>query len=64
MRSRLVSLAAAWPFDLRVVDVDADPELTLRYGDQVPLLATAEGAEICRYWLDERALGRLLGPSL
>ena len=37
-------------------DVDADPALEARYGDLVPVLTDAAGAEICHYRLDEAAL--------
>jgi len=37
-------------------DVDADPALEARYGERVPVLADAAGAEICHYHLDEAAL--------
>ena len=38
------------------IDVDADPALESRYGERVPLLADAQGVEICHYRLDEEAL--------
>ncbi len=31
------------------IDVDADPALESRYGDRVPVLTDAAGAEICHY---------------
>jgi hypothetical protein len=37
-------------------DVDADEALEARYGERVPVLADAAGAEICHYRLDEAAL--------
>ncbi len=33
-------------------DVDADPRWQSLYGPLVPLLATADGEEICHYYLD------------
>jgi hypothetical protein len=38
------------------LDVDADPALQARFGDRVPVLTDAAGAEICYYRLDEPAL--------
>jgi hypothetical protein len=38
------------------IDVDADAALEARYGERVPVLTDAEGAEICHYRLDETAL--------
>ena len=38
------------------LDVDADPDLEVRYGDRVPVLTDAAGVEICHYRLDEPAL--------
>jgi Glutaredoxin-like domain (DUF836) len=38
------------------IDVDADAALETRYGDRVPVLTDAAGAEICHYRLDEAAL--------
>ncbi len=38
------------------LDVDADPALAARYGELVPVLTDAAGAEICHYHLDEAAL--------
>jgi glutaredoxin len=38
------------------VDVDQRPELALRYGDRVPVLADADGREVCHGRLDTAAL--------
>jgi Glutaredoxin-like domain (DUF836) len=38
------------------IDVDADAALEARYGERVPVLTDAAGAEICHYRLDEAAL--------
>jgi len=45
------------------VDVDADPELTRRYGLNVPVLLL-EGSVVCRHRLDRAELERLLRPDL
>lgn len=46
---------------LDVVDVDSDPELTRRYGLNVPVLLL-DGAPVCRHRLDTAELTRLLRP--
>jgi hypothetical protein len=38
------------------IDVDADAALEARYGDRVPVLTDAAGAEICYGRLDAAAL--------
>jgi predicted thioredoxin/glutaredoxin len=42
-----------------VVDVDSDPELTRRYGLNVPVLLL-DGTVVCRHRLDAAELTRLL----
>jgi hypothetical protein len=42
--------------DFEEFDVDADPALESRYGERVPVLTDAAGAEICHTRLDEPAL--------
>jgi hypothetical protein len=43
------------------VDVDQRLELALRYGDRVPVLADADGREVCHGRLDTAALRARLG---
>lgn len=50
-------------FLLSVVDVDSDPALVEQFGDQIPVL-TGGGREICRHFLDERALLRHFGRDV
>ena len=61
MLAELQALAARGrsmpPID--VVDVDSDPELTRRYGLNVPVLLL-DGTVVCRHRLDEAELARLL----
>jgi hypothetical protein len=47
------------PIDL--LDVDSDPELTRRYGLNVPVLLL-DGTVVCRHRLDAPELERLLRP--
>jgi hypothetical protein len=44
---------------IEVVDVDSDPELTRRYGLDVPVLLL-DGALACKHRLDAAELARLL----
>jgi hypothetical protein len=46
MRNGLAPLAAKRPFELEVVDVDSDPELERRYGEDIPVLL-AGATEVC-----------------
>jgi hypothetical protein len=47
-------------FEIDVLDVDADPELEAKYDELVPVLADAEGQELCHYFLDApKVLGYL-----
>jgi len=47
---------------LRQLDVDSDPELTRRYGLQVPVLLLGETL-VCRFRFDPAALSRHLGAG-
>jgi len=58
--ARLGRERALPPID--TVDVDADPELTRRYGLNVPVLLL-EGSVVCRHRLDRAELERLLRPD-
>ena len=44
---------------IEVLDVDSDPQLTRRYGLNVPVLLL-DGSLVCRHRLDEPELMRLL----
>jgi len=46
---------------ISVLDVDADPELTRRYGLNVPVLLL-DGTVVCKHRLDPDELQRLLRP--
>jgi Glutaredoxin-like domain (DUF836) len=50
-------------FTIDVVDIDAYPDLELKYGDKVPVLLATEGKqqiEICHYFLDKPRLASYL----
>ena len=51
MLQALGTLRAHYPFDVDLVDVDADAELETRFGELVPVLAHGETI-ICHYHLD------------
>lgn len=60
MRAAVEALRDEFRFDLEVLDVDADPELTERYNELVPVLE-AEGVELCHYHCDEAKVREYLG---
>jgi glutaredoxin-like protein DUF836 len=46
-------------FPVAIVDVDADPDLQMRYGERVPVLACGD-TELCRARYDERKVSAYL----
>jgi hypothetical protein len=53
--------APGQPFDVDVIDVDADPVLEQRFNELVPVLFGDPGEpELCHYFLDEAAVRRYL----
>ncbi len=59
MASVIEAVARLVPIALEVRDVDADPALTQRYGEQVPVLLV-NGRKAFKYRLDPAALLRRL----
>jgi thioredoxin reductase (NADPH) len=59
MVEALEALRPRHGFSLRVVDVDAEPELESRLGERVPVLE-GSGREICHHVLDPVALDAFL----
>ena len=59
----------AQPFDIAVVDVDADPALEARFNELVPVLYAGappdnpSGEALCHYFLDEAAVRRYLAAG-
>jgi hypothetical protein len=51
MRLALEPQIALRDFDLQIVDVDSDPALEQRYGDDIPVLLAGE-QELCRHHFD------------
>ncbi len=51
MELAVAPLAAEFGVALRVVDVDADPELEAKYDELVPVLLH-DDMELCHYFLD------------
>ena len=52
------------PFDVDVIDVDADPALVERFDELVPVLyGRLDEPELCHYFLDEAAVRRYLGRA-
>lgn len=60
MIAGLRELQGRFRFDLRVVDVDSDPELERHYGEWVPVLMHGD-RELCHYRLDTAAVTAFLG---
>ena len=55
MIASLHELQGRLHFQIKLVDIDNDTELTARYGVRIPVLV-ADGEEICHYHLDPIAL--------
>jgi hypothetical protein len=55
MIASLHELQGRLQFQIKLVDIDNDTELTARYGVRIPVLV-ADGEEICHYHLDPIAL--------
>ena len=55
MIAGLHALQARVPFDVEVIDVDTDPGLEARYGEDVPVLVHGE-RELCRHRLASASL--------
>jgi glutaredoxin len=62
MIAALQDMQGRFRFDLQIVDVDGDPGLTRRYGEDVPVLAHGE-RELCRHFLDRAAVTEFLGKK-
>ena len=60
MIAGLQDIQGRFRFDLQIVDVDGDPGLARRYGEDVPVLAHGE-RELCRHFLDRAAVTEFLG---
>jgi glutaredoxin len=50
------------PFDLEVVDISADPELSERYGERIPVILV-DGEPAFEYVVDEAALEHRLSKT-
>lgn len=55
MRAALAYQAARFHFTVEEIDISGQPKLEARYGWDIPVLLAGE-YEICRHFLDERAL--------
>ena len=62
MRNDLALFSEELRFELRVVDIDTDPELRARHDTRVPVLEYAN-REICNYFLDPVALRSALAAE-
>jgi len=60
---QLYALQQAHVFNIEEIDVDSSPQLSERYGQQVPVV-TCGNQQLCHYFLDQAAiLQRLSGVS-
>lgn len=60
MADELAVFLAGRCYRLRVEDVDSRADWRARYGTRVPVLALADGTELCEYRLDTARLRALL----
>ena len=63
MEQELADLAAELRLTLRVEDVDRREDWRAAYGNDVPVLTTGDGREVCRHVLDETAVRFLARPG-
>ncbi len=66
MRAAVLPMVGQYGVELLEVDVDAHPDLEVRYGESVPVLLdgdTERGRELCHHFLDVRqVLAALSNP--
>ena len=56
--------SVAWPLNVEVIDVDADPALVAIYDELVPVLFGDPGEpELCHYFLDEAKVRHYLAQG-
>jgi len=60
--AQLEPLAAELGWRVRVLDVDADPQLEARWDELVPVVLAGD-VELCHYHLDEAAVRAHCGAS-
>lgn len=66
MIAALRNLQGRFAFEMRIVDVDSDAALEMRYGEWVPVLVAVarEGErELCHYFLDEHRVTAYLSET-
>jgi len=63
MKSALAPVLREFKLALREVDVDTDPALTARFGEEVPVLSLGD-RKIAKYRLDTKQLRRALESAL
>jgi hypothetical protein len=61
MLGAVEALQTTESFSWKVVDIDSENELVLRYGDRVPVLVDSAGTEICAIRFDKAAFMLGLG---
>jgi glutaredoxin len=63
LRAALEPLLAEFGARVDMIDIDADPALEARYNEAVPVLV-CDGAELCRYHLDEARVRAALAARI
>jgi hypothetical protein len=61
MREALAVLVDGYTTDIKIVDIDADPDLLAQYDELVPVLLDAQGVQLCHYHLDSVKVLEYLG---
>lgn len=59
LQNQLVPLLAQAGQELTIIDISYQPELEARFGELIPLLMAGD-EEICRYFLDLKALHKYM----
>ena len=62
-KARLLRLQRELGFAIEEVDISKDPDLLVRYGEEVPV-GLLGGEKVFKYWMEERRLRRLLKEAL
>jgi thiol-disulfide isomerase/thioredoxin len=62
MWAHLQELQQDWRFEVEAINIDADSKLKALHGVRIPVLETAEGVEICNYYLNQKGLIDYLEP--
>jgi glutaredoxin len=62
MQEELRALSESQEFTVKVIDIDANPDLETRFGHKIPVLMIGD-QEICHYVLDAASLFQYLNDN-